>query len=186
MGTDERAIRELHFTWIDAVNKGDLVGLLNSMSDDVVFLGPGETPSGRDAFLPRFTAAHQQARINCVSELQDVVVIGEVAYTLSRDTLSVTPLVGGEEMRLAGYRSTVYRKQHTGVGSLSAIPTRYYDPVSPEYREARLLRGSFLQSVSGNLDPFGRPSRLQVSTIPILFYRWHRRSGDSVALEISG
>jgi len=111
MGSDERAIRELHLTWIDAVNTGDLAGLLRSMADDVMFLGPGETPSGRDAFFPRFSAAHEQARINCISELQDVVVVGEVAYTLSRDTVSVTPRAGGEEMRFAGYRSTVYRKQ---------------------------------------------------------------------------
>jgi uncharacterized protein (TIGR02246 family) len=86
LGPDERAIRELHLTWIDAVNAGDLVGLLGSMADDVLFLRPGETPFGRDAFSPRFSAAHEQARINCISELEDVVVVGEVAYTLSRET----------------------------------------------------------------------------------------------------
>jgi len=114
MGSDERAIRELHLTWIDSVNKGDLARVLSSMADDVVFLGPGEAPAGRDAFSPHFSAAQEQARINCVSELQDVVVVGEVAYTLSRDTLSVTPRAGGEEMRFAGYRSNVYRKQPDG------------------------------------------------------------------------
>jgi uncharacterized protein (TIGR02246 family) len=98
-------------TWIDAVNAGDLVRLLSLMADDVLFLGPGETPFGRDAFSPRFSGAHGQARINCISELQDVVVVGEVAYTLSRDTLSMTPRAGGEELRFAGFRSTVYRKQ---------------------------------------------------------------------------
>ena len=111
MGPDEQAIRALHLTWINALNAGDLVGLLGSMADDVIFLGPGEMPSGRDAFSPRFSAALDQVRITCISELQDVVVVGEVAYALSRDTLSVTPRAGGEEMRFAGYRSTVYRKQ---------------------------------------------------------------------------
>lgn len=111
METDERAIRELHTTWINAVNEGDLAGLLSSMTDDAVFVGPGETPSGRDAFPSRFMGAQQQAQIKCTSELQDVVVAGEVAYTLSRDTLSVMPRAGGEEVRFAGYRSSVYRKQ---------------------------------------------------------------------------
>ena len=111
MGLDERAIRELHSSWIDAVNAGDLARLLSLMADDVMFLGPGETPFGRDAFSPRLSAAHDQARINCISELLDVVVVSEVAYTLSRDTLSVTPRAEGEEMRFAGYRSTVYCKQ---------------------------------------------------------------------------
>jgi ketosteroid isomerase-like protein len=35
MGSDERAIREVHTTWIDAVNAGDLVRLLTLMADDV-------------------------------------------------------------------------------------------------------------------------------------------------------
>src|SRR3954468_6335492 len=91
VGPHERSIREVHTTWIDAVNAGDLVRLLSLMADDVVFLNPGQVPSGRDGFSPGFSAAHQQAQINCIRELEDVVVVGEVAYTLSRDSLSVTP-----------------------------------------------------------------------------------------------
>ena len=114
MGLDERAIREVHSAWIDAVNAGDLGHLLTLMADDVVFLNPGQAPCGRDGFSPGFSAAHQQARINCVSELEDVVVVGEVAYTLSRDSLSVIPRAGAEAVRLAGHRITVYRKQPDG------------------------------------------------------------------------
>ena len=114
MGPDERAIREMHTTWIDAVNAGDLVCLLSLMSDDVVFLNPGQAPVGRDGFSPNFSAAHQQARIKCISELEDVVVVGEVAYTLSRDSLSVTPRAAGEAMQFAGHRMTVFRKQPDG------------------------------------------------------------------------
>lgn len=107
MGPDERAIREVHSTWIDAVNAGDLVCLLSLMADDVVFVSPGQVPSGRGGFAPGFSAAHQQAWIDCISELEDVVVVGEVAYTVSRDSLSVTPRAGGEAMQLAGHRITV-------------------------------------------------------------------------------
>ena len=114
MGPEERAIREVHTTWIAAVNAGDLVRLLGIMADDVVFLNPGQAPVGRDGFAPGFSAAHQQARIHCSSELEDVAVVGEVAYTLSRDSLSVTPRAGGEALRLAGHRLTIYRKQPGG------------------------------------------------------------------------
>ena len=114
MRPDEREIREVHLTWISAVNAGDLVLLLTLMADDVVFLNPGQAPFGRDGFPLGFSAAHQQARINCISELEEVVVIGEVAYTRSRDALSVTPRVGGEATQLAGHRITVYRKQADG------------------------------------------------------------------------
>jgi uncharacterized protein (TIGR02246 family) len=111
MSPDERQIREVHSTWIDAVNAGDLGRLLALMADDVVFLNPGQAPSDRAAFSANFSAAHREVRINCVSELEDVVVAGEVAYTRSRDALSVTPRSGGQTTQLAGYRITVYRKQ---------------------------------------------------------------------------
>src|SRR5919205_2078747 len=114
MGPDEREIREVHSTWIDAVNAGDLVRLLTLMADDVVFLNPGQSPFGRDGFSANFSAAHQQLRIRCISELEEVVVVGEVAYVRSRDTLSVTARAGGEATQLAGYRLTVYRKQPDG------------------------------------------------------------------------
>src|ERR1051325_6803991 len=114
MEPDERAVREVHSTWIDAVNAGDLDCLISSMADDVVFLVPGQAPFGRTGFCSNFSAAHQQARIHCISELEDVAVVGEVAYTLSRDSLSVTPRAGGETMQLAGHRITVYRNQPAG------------------------------------------------------------------------
>ena len=114
MGSDERAIREMHSAWIDAVNAGDLDRLLPLVADDVVFLNPGQSPFGRDGFSANFSAAHQQVRICCISELEEVVVVGEVAYTRSRDALSVTPPAGGEATQLAGHRITVYRKQPDG------------------------------------------------------------------------
>ena len=114
MGPDEGKILEVHSTWISAVNAGDLIRLLALMADDVVFLNPGQAPLGRDGFSANFSAAHQQVRIRCSSELEEVVVIGEVAYTRSRDALSVTPRAGGEATQLAGYRITVYRKQPDG------------------------------------------------------------------------
>jgi uncharacterized protein (TIGR02246 family) len=114
MRTDEREIHDVHSRWIDAVNAGDLARLLPLMADDVVFLNPGQAPFGRDGFSHAFSAAHKQAVVCCVSELEEVVVVGEVAYTRSRDALSVTRRSGGEATQLAGYRITVYRRQPDG------------------------------------------------------------------------
>jgi uncharacterized protein (TIGR02246 family) len=114
MRTDERGIRDVHSTWIDAVNAGDLARLLPLMADDVVFLNPGQAPLGRDGFSIAFSAAHQQAEVYCISELEEVVVVGEVAYTRSRDALSVTPRGGGQATQLAGHRITIYRRQPDG------------------------------------------------------------------------
>ena len=114
MEPDEHAIREVHATWIDAVNAGDLARLLGLMTDDVVLLNPGRAPFGRDGFPAVFSSAHQEFRLRCISELEEVVVAGDVAYTLCRDSLSVTPRAGGEATALAGHRITIYRKQPDG------------------------------------------------------------------------
>ncbi|MCX5658313.1 MAG: SgcJ/EcaC family oxidoreductase [Planctomycetota bacterium] len=114
MEPDEQAIREAHSNWISVVNAGDLARLLPLMADDAVFLTPGQEPVGRDGFSRNFSAAHGQVRVDCRSELEEAVVVGEVAYTRSRDALSVAPRAGGEATQLAGHRITVYRKQPDG------------------------------------------------------------------------
>ena len=119
MPSEEEEIRAVHSTWIDAVNAGNLARLLTLVAEDVVFLTPGQAPIGREGFSSNFLTAHQQMRICCTSELEEVVVVGEVAYTRSRDALSVTPRDGGPPAQLAGHRLTVYRQQHDGRWLLS-------------------------------------------------------------------
>lgn len=130
MGSDEQALRELHTIWIAAVNAGDLVRLLTLMTDHAMFLYPGREPVGKDEFPSGFTAAHQLSRILCVSVIEELVIVGEVAHTVSRDTLSVSPRDGGELVTLAGHRITIYHKQPDGqwrlardANTLSPIPT---------------------------------------------------------------
>ena len=114
MEGDDREIRNIHSTWVDAVNSGNLERLLALMTSDAVFLGPGQVPLGREQFSAGFAAAHQSASINCVSAMEDIAIVGDVAYTLSWDSLSVAPRVAGEPTHLAGHRLTVYRRQADG------------------------------------------------------------------------
>src|SRR5262249_17435488 len=119
MTSDEREIRTVHSSWIDAVNTGDLARLLTLLAEDVVFLTPGQAPVGREGFSSNFMTAHKQMQIGCTSELEEVVCVAEVAYTGSRDGLSVIPRASGKPAQLAGHRMTVYRKQRDGRWFLS-------------------------------------------------------------------
>lgn len=114
MESDEREIRTLHAIWIEAVNAADLPRLLSLAAEDLVLLSPGQSPCGREGFASTFLAAHQSMHVRCVSELEEVVVVGEMAYARARDTLSVTPRGGGETARFAGDRLTVYRRHGDG------------------------------------------------------------------------
>ena len=114
MEPGERAIGELHKIWIDAVNSANIERLLVLMTDDAVFLNPGQAPLGRDGFPDVFTAAHRKYRIHCNSVLEEVLVAGEFAYTLCQDSLSLAPRAGEQTTELAGHRITIYRKQPDG------------------------------------------------------------------------
>src|SRR5438552_659639 len=96
MASDEREIRTVHSIWIDAVNAGDLARLLALVAEDVVFLTPGQAPFGREGFSSNFMAAHQQMRICCTSELEEVVVVSDL-FQLAGAT-DPHLLVGGHEV----------------------------------------------------------------------------------------
>jgi uncharacterized protein (TIGR02246 family) len=114
MTPEEREAREVHSTSVHALNAGALDRLITLMADDVVFLDPGEAPPGREEFRARFSAGHEEFRIACSSELEEVVVVACVAYTRSRDALSVIPRASGEAAHLAGHRITIYPRQPDG------------------------------------------------------------------------
>ena len=44
MEKDEQAIRDLVYTWLTASETGDLTTVLSLMSDDVIFMVPGQEP----------------------------------------------------------------------------------------------------------------------------------------------
>ena len=114
MQSDEQAIRDTHERWIAAVDGRDLAHLLASMTEDVVFMNPGRPPFGRDEFQQAFRAGHAQNHLHCTSELREVVVAGDMAYTVCHDALSVKPRDGGASVALAGDRITIYRRQSDG------------------------------------------------------------------------
>ena len=114
MTSDQQAIHDVHTTWIAAVNAGDLDKLMTMMADDVVYLSPGRQPFGRDEFPEGFKSGHERFHLRCVSELEEIMVAGDMAYTRCRDSLSLVPRERGEPMKLAGHRLTIYRRQADG------------------------------------------------------------------------
>ena len=112
MTEDERAIRNLVDTWMFATQKGDLETVLNLMSDDVVFMVPGQKPFGKEAFA---AASHalQNVRIEGRSDIEELRVLGNWAYLRNHIELTMTPQ-GGSPVHRAGYTLTILRKQENG------------------------------------------------------------------------
>jgi uncharacterized protein (TIGR02246 family) len=109
MTSDERAIRDLIATWMQASQKGDVATVLGLMTDDVVFMVPSREPFGKEAFAA-MSQAMQGARIEGTSDIRELSVLGDWAYLRNYLTVTVTP-PGGTAVRRAGYTLTLLRKQ---------------------------------------------------------------------------
>jgi uncharacterized protein (TIGR02246 family) len=81
------------------------------MTDDVVFLVAGQPPFGKEKFAETMKGplGKPQAHIDGRSEIQEVQVSGDMAYTWSRLTVEVTP-PGGEPIKRGGHTLSVLRK----------------------------------------------------------------------------
>jgi len=114
MTPDEQAIRDVHATWIAAVNAGDLAELQDLMTADAVFMNPGSAAIGPAEFPAGFGRAQRQFQVRCVSDPRDVAVSGDLAVVCSRDALSLMPREGGAPLEMVGDRLTVYRRDADG------------------------------------------------------------------------
>lgn len=110
MSNDERAIRDLVATWMDASRRGDIAAILPLMTDDVAFFVHRRPPMrGRDAFAASFRGVSQQ-KIDGTSDIEEIAVSGDLAYCVSRLQVTMTP-PSGVPNRRSGYVLTVLRKE---------------------------------------------------------------------------
>ena len=112
MTDDERAIRDLVATWLQASRAGDVAGVLDLMTDDVVFMVPGREPFGKEAFAAAAQGL-RTVRMEGTSDIRELQVLGDWAYLRNYLTVTVTP-PGGAPMRRAGWTLTILRKGADG------------------------------------------------------------------------
>jgi uncharacterized protein (TIGR02246 family) len=114
LSEDERAIRELIDTWLAASKAGEVSKVLSLMSEDVVFMVPGQKPFGKQ----EFAAASQwqdKFAMEATSDIVEIQVFGDWAYLRNHLTVTMTPKDGGKPVRRSGYTLTVLRKQPAGI-----------------------------------------------------------------------
>jgi len=112
MSEDERAIRELVDTWMDASRRGDTATVLDLMTDDVLFMTPSREPFGKDAFRES-SEAMRDVRIEGRAEIQEIEVLGDRAWIRNHIDLTLTP-AEGEPLKRSGYTLTILRKGDDG------------------------------------------------------------------------
>ena len=109
--TDEGAIHNLITTWQKASKEGNLSEVLALMADDVVFLTPGQAPMDKASFSAGFKLIIEQVTIDSSSDIQELVIYGDLAYCWSYLSVVVTPKTSGATIRKSGYTLTIFRKE---------------------------------------------------------------------------
>lgn len=108
--TDEQQIRVVIDRWLAASREGDLTAILHLMTDDVVFLTPGNAPMRREDFVAAFKSMTGAVELDGRSNVQEITINGDVAICWNLLDVRVTPQEGGEMMRRAGNTLTVFRR----------------------------------------------------------------------------
>jgi uncharacterized protein (TIGR02246 family) len=112
---DEQEIRDLVSAWMDATKAGEIEKVLSLMSDDVVFLMPGQPPMRKAGFAAaaRAQAGKDAPKFDGTSEIQEITVVGDWAYMWTKLSVVVTPTGGGPSITRAGHTLSVLKK-HRG------------------------------------------------------------------------
>jgi uncharacterized protein (TIGR02246 family) len=110
MRDDETQIRELVATWMAATKAGDAQAVLDLMTDDAMFLVPGQAPFGKAQFAEA-SRAQSALRIEGESDIEEIQVSGDWAFMRSHLTVRVTP-PAGETMLRVGYALTILRRDN--------------------------------------------------------------------------
>ena len=112
MNSDERTIRELVDNWLAATKTGDYATVLSLMSDDVVFMVPGQPPFGKAQFAASAEIL-KDVQVEVVSEIQEVEIDGNWAWMRNHLNATIIP-PAGKPTRRTGVTLTILRKNPDG------------------------------------------------------------------------
>lgn len=113
MTDDETAIRSFVATWLAATRNGDTAAVLDLMTEDVVFLVPGQAPFGKAEFAAASSKMQGMKLSSLTSEIREIEIAGDLAFLLSDIDMTVTA-PGAAPIRRSGPTLTILRKEGDG------------------------------------------------------------------------
>jgi uncharacterized protein (TIGR02246 family) len=120
---DERAIRELVATWMKATKAGDIETVLGLMTDDVVFLVPGQAPFGKEAFRQTAEAMKKDTtagvRYEGESHIEEIKIIDDWAFVRTRLTVTTISSDSSAPVHRSGFTLTILQKEADGMWRLA-------------------------------------------------------------------
>jgi uncharacterized protein (TIGR02246 family) len=112
---DEQQIRQAIATWLQASRDGDFATVMNLMTEDVVFLTPGNPPMSRADFEARSKAMTGKVSLEGKPNIKEITILGDTAICWNYLEITITPLDGGSSpVKRAGNILSAFRKGSDG------------------------------------------------------------------------
>jgi uncharacterized protein (TIGR02246 family) len=114
MSSDEEAIRQVVATWMQASKAGDVETVLSLMTDDVIFLLPGQPVMRKADFAASSRAQFSEGapQVDGHSDIQEIQISGEMAFMWSQLRVVVTPPGDAKQIVRSGPTLTIFKKQN--------------------------------------------------------------------------
>ncbi|GGP20652.1 YybH family protein [Silvimonas iriomotensis] len=113
--SDESAIRALCSHWQQATAAGDYDAVLALMTDDAVFITPGQPPiMGKAAFAALLPPRSAGVRIESVQQIAEVVILADLAWARSHLQVTVHSAHMARPVTRQGDTLTLYQRQPDG------------------------------------------------------------------------
>ena len=110
MQEDERQLRRLIAVWMQSMEEGDVDTVLSLISNDAVFLMPGQAPMKKTDFAEtQHAIVHLKFSIDY--DIQDLAVSGDLAYCWNHLSVEIDLMEQGETLQRAGNVLSVFRKE---------------------------------------------------------------------------
>ena len=111
MNNDEREIRELVSTWIQATQTHEWNKILELTDADAVFLAAGRPAlQGRKTFAMALETMDDY-KIEAASNIQEIKISGEMAYCWNHLSLTLKPNQGRNSIKKAGNVLSILEKK---------------------------------------------------------------------------
>jgi len=113
MQNDEQEIRQLTSTWMTATKAGDVDTVLSLMSDEAIFLVPGQPVMRKADFAAaaRAQSGPDAPKFDGSSEIQEIRILGDWAFMWTKLTVVVTPQGNTASITRKGYTLTILKKE---------------------------------------------------------------------------
>ena len=112
--TDVQQIRSVVDTWMKASKEGDLSTIMNLMTEDVIFLTPGNAPMQRQEFEVATKVVTSKMKIEGYPEIQEITVTGDLAICWNKLEIAITPTDGAPSVKRSGTTLSVFRRGEDG------------------------------------------------------------------------